>query len=72
MTIITIFWYTDLTKLIVFKNSIINVIQLKKQLFLKEVGYFFKNAPFYADEGDLKSCAGLFWKHLIKREWLEG
>ena len=43
-----------------------NEVQVKKQAFLKEAGYFFKNASFHADEGDLQSCAGLILKALDK------
>tara|TARA_B100000579_G_scaffold279269_1_gene231066 strand:+ start:644 stop:829 length:186 start_codon:yes stop_codon:yes gene_type:complete len=43
-----------------------NAIQVKKEAFLKEAGYFFKNASEHADEGDLQSCAGLILKALKK------
>ena len=43
-----------------------NAVQLKKQAFLKQAGYFFKNASLHADEGDLQSCAGLILKALDK------
>ena len=43
-----------------------NAVQVKKQAFLKEAVYFFKNASEYADEGDLQSCAGLIFKALDK------
>ncbi len=43
-----------------------NAVQVKKQAFLKEAGYFFKNASVHADEGDLQSCAGLILKALDK------
>ncbi len=41
-----------------------NAIQLKKQAFLKEACYFFKNASEHANEGNLQSCAGLILKAL--------
>ncbi|WP_413678880.1 hypothetical protein [Prochlorococcus sp. MIT 0916] len=41
-----------------------NAIKVKKQEFLKEAGYFFKNALEQANEGDLQSCAGLILKAL--------
>ena len=47
-------------------NLIMNAVQLKKQAFLKQAGYFFKNASLHADEGDLQSCAGLILKALDK------
>ena len=43
-----------------------NAIQLKKQAFLKEACYFFKNASDHADLGDLQSSAGLILKALDK------
>ena len=43
-----------------------NHLQVEKESFLKEAGYFFKNASFHADEGDLQSCAGLILKALDK------
>ena len=43
-----------------------NALLVKKQAFLKEAVYFFKNASEYADEGDLQSCAGLILKALEK------
>ena len=43
-----------------------NAVQVKKKAFLKEAGYFFKNASVYADEGDLQLCAGLILKALAK------
>ena len=43
-----------------------NAVQVKKQAFLKEVGYFFKNASEHADDGDLQTCAGLILKALDK------
>ena len=43
-----------------------NTLQVKKQAFLKEAGYFFKNASVQADEGDLQSSAGLILKALDK------
>ena len=38
----------------------------KKQSFLKEACFFFKNASVYAEEGDLQSCSGLILKALDK------
>ena len=43
-----------------------NEVQVKKQAYLKEAVYFFKNASVYATEGDLQSCAGLILKALDK------
>ncbi len=43
-----------------------NKIQVKKQAFLKEACYFFKNASEQAVEGDLQTCAGLILKALDK------
>ena len=43
-----------------------NKIQIKKQAFLNEACYFFKNASEHADEGDLQTCAGLILKALDK------
>ena len=43
-----------------------NAVQVKKQAFLKEAGYFFKNASEHANEGDLQSSAGLILKALDK------
>ena len=43
-----------------------NAVQVKKQAFLKEAGYFFKNASVYADEGNLQSCASFILKALDK------
>ncbi len=48
------------------KNLIMNEVLVKKQAFLKEAGYFFRNASEHADEGDLHSCAGLILKALDK------
>ena len=53
-----------MTKLFVFTNLIMNTVQVKKQAFLKEAGYFFENASEHANEGDLQSCAGLILKAL--------
>ena len=66
MTKKSIFWYSDLRKLFVLTNLIINQVQVKKQAFLKEAGYFFKNASVHADEEDLQSCADLILKALEK------
>ena len=52
--------------MIVLTNLVMNAIKVKKLAFLKEASYFFKNASFYADEGDLQSCAGLILKALDK------
>ena len=41
-----------------------NVVQVKKQAFLKEAGYFFKHASVHADEGNLQTSAGLILKAL--------
>ena len=43
-----------------------NTVQVKKQVFLKEAFFLFKNASVYAEEGDLQSCAGLILKALDK------
>ena len=43
-----------------------NTVQVKKQVFLKEAFFLFKNASVYAEEGDLHSCAGLILKALDK------
>ena len=43
-----------------------NALQVEKQAFLKEAGYFFKNALEHAEEGDLQSSAGLILKALDK------
>ena len=64
MTVITIFWYSTCTKLIVLTNLIMNAIKVKKLAFLKEASYFFKNASFYAHEGDLQLSACLILKAL--------
>ncbi len=50
----------------VLTNLIMNAVQVKKQAFLKEAVYFFKNASVHADEGDLQSCAGFILKALDK------
>tara|TARA_B100000579_G_scaffold395369_1_gene373359 strand:- start:471 stop:659 length:189 start_codon:yes stop_codon:yes gene_type:complete len=47
-------------------------VQLKKQAFLKEAGYFFKNASIHADQGDLQSCAGFILKALDKERRSSG
>ena len=52
--------------MIVFKNLIMNELQVKKQAFLKDAGYFFQNASDHADKGDLQLCAGLILKALDK------
>ena len=49
-----------------------NAVQVKKEAFLKEAGYFFKNASEHADEGDLRSCAGLILKALAKERMARG
>ncbi len=47
-------------------------IEVKKQEFLKEAGYFFKNASVHADEGDLQTSAGLILKALDKERRARG
>ena len=49
-----------------------NAVQVKKQAFLKEAGYFFKNASVHAHEGDLQSSAGLILKALDKERRARG
>ena len=49
-----------------------NALQVKKQAFLKEAGYFFKSASVHADEGDLQSCAGLILKAFDKERIASG
>jgi len=49
-----------------------NSVQVKKKAFLKEAGYFFKNASEYADEGDLQSSADLILKALDKERRARG
>tara|TARA_Y100001968_G_scaffold78877_1_gene70156 strand:+ start:385 stop:573 length:189 start_codon:yes stop_codon:yes gene_type:complete len=49
-----------------------NTIQVKKKAFLKEAGYFFKNASEQAHEGDLQTCAGLILKALDKERMASG
>ena len=41
-----------------------NSIKVKKQAFLKEAGYFFKNASLHAHEGDLQTSVALILKAL--------
>jgi len=43
-----------------------NKVQVQKQAYLKEAGYFFKYALEHAEEGNLQSCAGLILKALEK------
>tara|TARA_Y100001968_G_C18806950_1_gene458276 strand:+ start:310 stop:498 length:189 start_codon:yes stop_codon:yes gene_type:complete len=43
-----------------------NVVQVKKEAFLKEAGCFFNNASDQAQQGDLQSSAGLILKALDK------
>ena len=50
--------------MIVLTNLIMNAIKVKKLAFLKEASDFFKNASFYAHEGDLQLSAGLILKAL--------
>tara|TARA_Y100001968_G_scaffold249687_1_gene234567 strand:- start:354 stop:563 length:210 start_codon:yes stop_codon:yes gene_type:complete len=50
----------------ILKNLRMNAVQVEKQAFLKQAGYFFKNASVHADEGDLQSCACLILKALDK------
>ena len=66
------FWYSDSTKLFVLTNLIMNAVQVKKQAFLKEACFFFKNASVHADEGDLQSCAGLILKALDQERRARG
>ena len=49
-----------------------NAIQVKKQAFLKEAYYFFKNASEHANDGDLQSCAVLILKALDKERRADG
>tara|TARA_B100000214_G_scaffold151838_1_gene108715 strand:- start:127 stop:315 length:189 start_codon:yes stop_codon:yes gene_type:complete len=49
-----------------------NPVQVKKQAFLKEACFFFKNASVHADEGDLQSCAGQILKALDKERMARG
>ena len=49
-----------------------DAIQVKKQEFLKEAGFCFKNASVQADEGDLQSSAGLILKALDKERRARG
>ena len=49
-----------------------NEIQVKKQTFLKQAGYFFQNASEHADKGNLQSCAGLILKALDKERMASG
>ena len=49
-----------------------DAIQVKKQAFLKEAGYFFKNASVHAYEGDLQSSACLILKALDKERRARG
>ncbi len=66
MTLISISLYSDLTIFFVFTKIIMNTVQVKKQAFLKEACFFFKNSSVYVEEGDLQSCAGLILKALDK------
>ena len=49
-----------------------NAVQVKKQAFLKEAGYFFKNASVHAAEGDLQSSACFILKALEKERMAGG
>ena len=49
-----------------------NSVQLKKQAFLKEAGYFYKNASDHAHAGDLQSSADLILKALDKERRARG
>ena len=49
-----------------------NAVQVKKQAFLKEAIYFFKNASLLADEGDLQLSAGFILKALDKERRASG
>ena len=57
---------------VVFSNSIMNTVQVKRERFLKQAGYYFKNASFHAYEGDLQTCAGLILKALDKERRARG
>ena len=41
-----------------------NAVQVQKQEFMKEAGYFFQNASVHAHEGNLQTSAGLILKAL--------
>ncbi len=49
-----------------------DAVQVKKQAFLKEAVYFFKNASVHANEGDLRLSAGLILKALDKERRARG
>ncbi len=49
-----------------------NTVQVKKQAFLKQACYFFKNASVQADEGDLQLCACFILKALDKERRASG
>ena len=49
-----------------------NIVQVKKQAFLKEASYIFLNSLVQADEGDLKSCAGMILRGLAKERMASG
>ena len=49
-----------------------NALQVKKQAFLKEACFFFKNASIYAEKGDLQSSADLILKALDKERRARG
>tara|TARA_B100000214_G_scaffold304490_1_gene235288 strand:- start:369 stop:554 length:186 start_codon:yes stop_codon:yes gene_type:complete len=49
-----------------------NAVREKKQAFLKEAGYFFKNASVHANEGDLQSSACFILKGLEKERRARG
>ena len=49
-----------------------NAVQVKKEAFLKEAGYFFKNASVHAVQGDLQTSAGLILKALDQERRASG
>ncbi len=49
-----------------------NTVQVEKQAFLKEAGYFFKNASEHAYEGDLQTSACLILKALDQERRASG
>tara|TARA_B100000700_G_C14756755_1_gene720156 strand:- start:179 stop:367 length:189 start_codon:yes stop_codon:yes gene_type:complete len=49
-----------------------NTVQVRKQAFLKEAGYFFKHASVHADEGDLQTSACLILKALDQERRASG
>ena len=63
---LSIFWYSDFTKLFVLTNLIMNAVQVKKQAFLKEAYFSYKNLSEYPEDWDLQLCADLILKALDK------